>query len=256
MKINFQTFGTGSPLIIMHGLFGTLDNLKQIAKALSEHHCVYLIDLPGHGESDTPTPFTLSEMANAVIDFAKQQELDEFALLGHSLGGKVAMEVALLEPNLVSKVIVADIAPVQYERRHDKIIQGLKAIDLVSTENRQAADKTLANYVTELGVRAFLLKSLRRSEISNQNWQWQFDLNALSENYDNLIDANSLSVYSGPVLFILGGNSEYVRPDHKAEIGKRFKNAKAKVIQNAGHWLHAEKPAAFEKICTDFLSNS
>lgn len=256
MKINFQTFGTGSPLIIMHGLFGTLDNLKQIAKALSEHHTVYLIDLPAHGASDTPTPLTLTEMALSVIRFAEAQNLQEFSILGHSLGGKVAMEIALLKPNMVSKVIVADIAPVKYERRHDKIIQGLKAIDLVNTENRQAADKTLSDYVNELGVRAFLLKSLRRSDDENVNWQWQFDLEALAENYDNLIDANKLGKYTRPVLFIIGGNSEYVTPGHKEEIGARFNNAKAKVIQNAGHWLHAEKPAAFEKICTDFLSNS
>lgn len=256
MKINFQTFGTGSPLIVMHGLFGTLDNLKQIAKALSEHHTVYLIDLPAHGASDTPNPLNLNQMAHSVIEFAEEQGLQAFSILGHSLGGKVAMEVALLKPNMVNKVIVADIAPVKYERRHDKIIQGLKAIDLTNTENRQAADKALANYVNELGVRAFLLKSLRRSDDTKFNWQWQFDLDALADNYDNLIDANSTGQYTGPVLFVIGGNSQYVTSEHKDEIAQRFNNAKAKVIQNAGHWLHAEKPAAFEKICTDFLSNS
>ena len=256
MSINFQQFGHGDPIIIMHGLFGTLDNLKQIARALSNNYSVYLVDLPGHGQSTSTSPLNLTEMAKAVLAFADAQGLPSFSILGHSLGGKVAMEMALIAPDKVSKLLVADIAPVQYSRRHDTIIKGLQSIDLVNTQNRQEADKTLAAHVNEIGVRAFLLKSLRKSDEENVSWQWQFDLPTLVANYDNLIASNRAGNYSGPTLFIVGGSSEYVIPEHKTEIENRFSNVKAKVIQNTGHWLHAEKPTAFEKICTDFLSNS
>lgn len=254
MAINFQKMGSGEPMIIMHGLFGTLDNLKLIAKSLANSHTVYLIDLPGHGESSCVQPFDLPNMAKAVIEFAEEMGLTNFSILGHSLGGKVAMEVALARPDLVKSIAVADIAPVQYQRRHDAVLAGLNAIDLVNTKSRQDADKVMSQHISEIGVRAFLLKSLRRApEGSATNWVWYFDLPHLEQSYENFIKANSEGKYSGPVLFIIGGNSEYVQPAHQEAIQNRFSNIKVKVIQNAGHWLHAEKPVAFEKICTDFF---
>ncbi len=257
MAINYQKLGSGEPMIIMHGLFGTLDNLKLIAKSLAETHTVYLIDLPGHGESDRVEPFDLPHMAQAVIEFAEQMQLGTFSILGHSLGGKVAMEVALVRPDLVKSIAVADIAPVQYYRRHDAVLAGLNSIDLVHTKSRQDADKVMSGHIEEAGVRAFLLKSLRRApEQSAANWVWYFDLPHLERSYENFIKANSEGKYTGPVLFIVGGNSEYVKPEHQQAIQDRFDNIKVKVIQNAGHWLHAEKPVAFEKICTDFFHNS
>lgn len=254
MAINYQKMGSGEPMIIMHGLFGTLDNLKLIAKSLANSHTVYLIDLPGHGGSSRVEPFDLANMANAVIQFAEEMRLARFSILGHSLGGKVAMEVALTKPELVKAIAVADIAPVQYYRRHDAVLAGLNSIDLENTSSRQEADKTMSQHIVEPGVRAFLLKSLRRSpEGTDTKWAWYFDLPHLEQSYENFIKANSEGTYSGPVLFVIGGNSEYVKQEHQQEIQKRFSNIKVKVIQNAGHWLHAEKPVAFEKICTDFF---
>ncbi len=134
---------------------------------------------------------------------------------------------------------------------------GLNAIDLANTQSRQDADKVMSQHIEEAGVRAFLLKSLRRAPAdSAQTWQWYFDLPHLAQSYENFIKANRQGQYSGPTLFIIGGNSEYVQQQHQTEIQSRFSNIKAKVIQNAGHWLHAEKPVAFEKICTDFFLNS
>lgn len=249
--------GSGQPMIIMHGLFGTLDNLKLIAKAMANNYQVYLIDLPGHGGSDSVSPFNLAQMANAVVAFADEMGLQRFAILGHSLGGKVAMEIALTSPDRVTAIAVADIAPVQYQRRHDAVLAGLNAIDLVNTSTRQQADEVMSQHVKEAGVRAFLLKSLRRAPSdSNANWAWYFDLPHLAASYDNFIKANRDGHYPGPVLFIIGGNSEYVQTSHQEAIQLRFSDIKVKVIQNAGHWLHAEKPVAFEKICTDFFRNS
>jgi len=254
MTISYQVLGQGKPLIIIHGLFGTSDNLKQIAKSLSDQYKVFLIDAPAHGDSTTPTPLTINTMAKAVIEFADEQGLKQFSLLGHSLGGKIAMEIALLDNSRVERLVVADIAPVQYSHRHDNIIQGLNSINLATLENRQQADETLSQFIDEVGVRGFLLKSLTRAEKPATGWRWRFDLQALQQNYDNLIKGNSELVFQGPTLFIVGGNSNYVLPEHKPEIVARFPKVSVKVIQNAGHWLHAEKATAFIKICRDFLA--
>ena len=254
MTIAYQVLGQGKPLIVIHGLFGTSDNLKQIAKALSDQFKIYLIDAPAHGDSSTPSPLTLTSMAKDVIEFADEQGLAQFSLLGHSLGGKIAMEVALLENDRVDKLIVADIAPVQYTNRHDHIIEGLNAIGLTQLENRQQANHILAQYIDDAGIRGFLLKSLTRAEKTQTGWKWRFDLTALELGYANLIKANSKLTFDRPTLYIIGGNSNYVLPEHKSEIVTRFQSVSVKVIQNAGHWLHAEKPTAFIKICRDFLA--
>ena len=254
MAIAHQVLGQGKPLIIIHGLFGTSDNLKQIAKALSDQFKIYLIDAPAHGASDTPSPLNLTTMAQNVIEFADEQGLAQFSLLGHSLGGKIAMEVALLQNERVDKLIVADIAPVQYTNRHDHIIEGLNAVNLTTLENRQQANELLTDYIDDVGIRGFLLKSLTRAEKPQIGWKWRFDLNALEQGYSNLIKGNSNLTFHRPTLYIIGGDSNYVLPEHKQEIVTRFPNTSVKVIQNAGHWLHAEKPTAFIKICRDFLA--
>lgn len=250
MTINYQVLGQGPNLILIHGLFGTLDNLKGIAKQLAEDFSVYLVDAPAHGDSSTPTPLNLSTMASLVEDFITTLGLEDVSILGHSLGGKIAMEVALNNHINVKKLIVADIAPVQYTRRHDKIIQGLTTTPL-TLDNRQQADAHLSQYIDEVGIRAFLLKSFVRSE--DKNWRWRFDLDALNSSYDQLIAANQQGSFDAPVLFVIGGESNYVTPDYQKEIVSRFPKVKAKVVQGTGHWLHAEKPTAFVKICRDFL---
>ena len=251
MSIHFKVLGSGSPLVMIHGLFGTSDNLKAIAKGLAEDFKVYLIDAPGHGDSPTLEPLSLTTMAEAVKVFAEEQGLTSFSMLGHSLGGKIAMELALNYPHLVDKLVVADIAPVNYPRRHDGIISALRSVPLTNLKSRAEADKILQENIQEPGVRGFLLKSLTRS--NNNNWLWKFDLEALANNYDNLVAANSEQEYSGDVLFIIGGNSNYVLPEHREQITNRFPRVKPKVIQGTGHWLHAEKPNAFTKICREFL---
>ena len=252
MTIHFTKFGQGAPLILIHGLFGTMDNLKSIGKGLAEDFTVYLIDVPGHGRSSTSAPLTLPNMADAVYQFTQEQGLARFSLLGHSLGGKVAMELSLTYPEAVHKLIVADIAPVQYGRRHDTIINTLKTVPLGSLPSRGQADKILARGIEEKGVRGFLLKSLGKDD--KGDWQWQFDLNGLAENYHHLIAGNRDGQFNGQTLFIVGGQSNYVLPEHKASIVSRFPNVGSKLIHGAGHWLHAEKPTAFIKICRDFLS--
>jgi len=252
MSIHFQVLGSGNPLIVIHGLFGTSDNLKAIAKGLAEDFKVFLIDAPGHGDSDTVEPLTLTTMAEEVKTFAEAQGLTNFSILGHSLGGKIAMELAVNNPELIDKLIVADIAPVKYPRRHDSILAALKSVPLENLASRSQADKKLQENIHEPGVRGFLLKSLAKDPDTSA-WEWKFDLDALEQNYDNLVDANSDGKFTGDVLFIIGGASNYVLPEHKEQITNRFPNVKPKIIQGTGHWLHAEKPNAFTKICREFL---
>ena len=238
---------------MIHGLFGTSDNLKAIAKGLADNFTVYSIDAPGHGESSSFSPLSLSAMAAAVFEFTREQGLERFSMLGHSLGGKIAMELALMNPNAVDRLLVADIAPVQYPRRHDTIRKALKAVPLQTLSGRKEADTILSESINELGVRGFLLKSLATSPESKQ-WYWKFDLTQLAEDYEYLVAGNRHGKFSGQVLFIIGANSDYVTPEHKAAIISRFPKVQSKLIHGAGHWLHAEKPGAFIKICRDFLS--
>lgn len=250
MTINFQSFGEGEPLVVIHGLFGTSDNLKAVAKQLSDQFKVYLIDAPGHGDSTSLPLLSLENMANAVFEFLEQQNLSTVSILGHSLGGKIAMELALRHPDRVEKLLVADIAPVQYKPRHDDIISSLKAVPLTQIKSRQEADAILAKKISEPGVRGFLLKSLARAD---GGWRWRFDLDQLANDYNELIKGNVEATYEGPVLMIIGGESNYVLPEYRSEIVNRFPSAEAKVIAGAGHWLHAERQTAFVKICRDFL---
>jgi esterase len=254
MSINFQIMGAGSPLIIIHGLFGTSDNLKSVARQLSDEYCVYLIDAPAHGDSPTCSPLTIATMAEQVVQFINDNNLSGCSLLGHSLGGKIAMEVALMHPALISKLIVADIAPVQYTRRHDDIIKGLQSIPLDNLDNRQQADSILKDYIPEAGVRSFLLKSLIKKVKNQSEWEWRFDLNGLAKNYDQLIAPNRDGSYTSPTMFVIGSESNYVKETYRNDIVSRFPNVKSKVIHGAGHWLHAERPVAFVKICRDFLN--
>lgn len=248
MSIHFETYGSGAPLIMIHGLFGTLDNLRSLAKKLSDQYRVYLIDAPAHGQSTTPLPLNLTTMAQTVIQFLDEQKLEKVTLLGHSLGGKIAMEMCLIAPHRINQLIVADIAPVTYPRRHDGIINGLKAVGS-EIKHRRDADTVLKQFIPETGIRGFLLKSF----VGENGKIWAFDLEALANDYENLIAGNSDKSCAVNTLFIVGGRSNYVGVEHKDAILARFPNTRSKIIQDAGHWLHAEKPTAFEKICRDFL---
>ena len=254
MSIIFQTFGEGKPLLIIHGLFGTSDNLKAVAKQLSDSHKVYLLDAPGNGESASLPKLSSNTIALTVVDFIKEQNLTLVSILGHSLGGKIAMEIALIAPEIIDKLLVADIAPVQYTRRHDDIIASLKAVPLQGLTGRQEADEILAKKIPEKGVRGFLLKSLVKDNTADAAWTWRFDLDQLAKDYDELIKANSTGHFDGPTLMIIGSESNYVQNEHRPAIVERFPNVKAKIISGAGHWLHAERQTAFVKICRDFLS--
>lgn len=254
MHIDFSVRGAGEPLVLIHGLFGTRENLGAIAKALSEDYTVYAIDLPNHGRSAHQDEFDLASMAASVIAWMDENKLESAHLWGHSLGGKVAMEIALAAPQRVRDVVVADIAPVRYTERHGDVFEGLFAIDLDSIKSRSEADAVLAQSVTEPAVRSFLLKNLQRD--SEGKFSWRMNLAALHACYSNIVDENRWAVFDKPVLFLKAENSDYILAQHKEAIEKRFPQASLKMVGNTGHWLHAEKPSLIVRLTQRFLDSN
>lgn len=257
-------------LVLLHGLFGMSENLNAIAKPLSEHFSVYSFDLPAHGRSQTPAFNSLAEMAALLAQDFDEMRLDNFHLLGHSLGGKLAIELSSLQSEYqftITSLIVLDMAPAKYARSHDGIFEGLFALDLSQLQSRKHADDILSEYVDELSVRSFLLKNLYKDE--NKHWQWRFNLQQLFDAYENLLsspnaangDSSEVEVLSVsqplslPALFIKGQNSNYINEKNYHTINALFPNAQLKVVQGAGHWIHAEKPEVVNRLVERYLQN-
>ena len=180
--------------------------------------------------------------------------VEHFHLLGHSMGGKAAMVMAIEQPDRVDSLVVADIAPLTYPERHQQIFAGLQAIDLATVTNRTDADHTLANYVDEPGMRQFLLRNLSKTDVG---FQWKMHLDYIMDNYQHVIGFPQIQgQFTKPTLFIKGGNSDYITKDHQQKIVSLFPNSKAKIIQGAGHWLHAEKTVIFNRIVNELFGST
>lgn len=251
MILHTEITGQGQAIVLIHGLFGSYENLGVIARALAGQWQVVNLDMRNHGRSGWHDTMSYALMAEDVKETLDHLGLEPVVLLGHSMGGKIAMEFALRYPERVSKLILADISPVQNRPRHLEILSALDSIDLSNLQSRQQADQQLALSVTDTGVRQFLLKSLYKKD---DQFRWRFNVKALIANYPQLLEAPpSKGPYTGPTLFIKGAESDYLLPEHQSLIQQLFPHSKAKVIMGTGHWLHAEKPVAFAKIVTDFL---
>lgn len=253
MSLNFSVRGEGEPLVLVHGLFGSLENLGALARLLAENFRVYSIDLPNHGRSPHLEAFSLSDIAEQIHEWMVEQSIESADFVGHSLGGKAVMELAMTKPSLVRSCAVMDIAPVIYNNRHEAVFEGLLAIDPSALKLRSEADEQLKAYVPELAVRNFLLKNL--SKKVDGGFEWRMNLAAIASAYPKLIGENSKSVFDGPVLFLKGSNSDYIVEDYREAILKRFPKAKLRVVSETGHWLHAEKPDLVASILGRFFSD-
>lgn len=243
--------GEGEPLLLLHGLFGSLENLGTLARIFSEKFCVHSVDLPNHGRSDHSAQISLPLLAEAIIAWMDGKNLQKLSVVGHSLGGKTAMEIALRWPQRINKLVVMDIAPVQYRAHHDAVFAGLLAINPDSLESRQQVEKILAEHLDEVALRSFLLKNLVRDD--EGKFAWRINLPVLHRDYDQLLVGNSEGKFTGPVLFLKGEHSDYIREEHREEILKRFPHATSKTISGTQHWLHAEKPDLVAKAILRFL---
>ena len=258
MLLHHQQRGEGPPVILLHGLFGSAANLGMVARGLAAHYRVYSLDLPNHGRSPRRDSMGYSDMAADVARFIRDMKLAPCAVLGHSMGGKVAMQLALECPELAERIVIADIAPVQYPPHHGDVLAGLDAVAAAQPTDRRQADDVLAEHVAEAGVRAFLLKSWQPRD--DGGWNWLINRQAVRSNYPKLGAPNHPPVpggcYEGPALFIIGSESDYVRPEHRDATLALFPRAQVKVLEGAGHWLHAEKPSAFNTQVLRFLQGS
>ncbi len=259
VNLHHRVTGEGRPLILLHGLFGSLENLGGVSQRLQDSCQVHGLDLRNHGRSPHTETMDYPQMAADVVAYLDAQGLDRVSLLGHSMGGKTAMQVALSYPERVKRVIVADIAPVTYKPRHDAILEGLKALDLGAVSSRKEADEALQAYVEVPEVRMFLLKNLVRvpseEKPGNQNvFRWRLNLPVIEACYQNLAAAPvAEQPFDGPVLFIKGADSAYIQQKHRNEMDVLFPRARVEEIEGTEHWLHAEKPDEFARLCRAFL---
>jgi len=250
MQLHYKQTGNGPNLILIHGLFGSFENLNVIARHLSESFTVTSVDLRNHGRSPHNSIMSYPAMNEDVIALMAQLSIDDAIFVGHSMGGKVAMQVALNMPDKVNKLVVLDIAPVTYEPRHDDVFKGLNAVSRAQINSRQDADNVMSEFVLEPGVRQFLLKSLAKTD---NGFTWKFNIRDIQAQYNEILAAPTGLPYTKDTLFIKGSNSEYITQDMKPSFVELFPNCKAKVIHGAGHWLHAEKPTAVNKSILDFI---
>lgn len=255
MQLNFQTFGTGFPLLILHGLFGSSDNWHTISRRLGREFQVFAVDLRNHGRSPHSVIMDYEVMAGDIAEFLQAHRLPQAHVLGHSLGGKVAMRFALRHPDQVARLIVADMAPRAYPPSHLPIFEALRSLDLASFHNRNEMDAALVSAIPEPSVRQFLLKNVTRTDTGA--FGWKLNLPAIEANYPKLLQAiDDDAPFPGPVLFIRGGQSDYIQDTDHASILRLFPQASFKTLPNAGHWIHAEAPEEFFQLVTGFFKIS
>lgn len=250
MNLYFRESGQGRPLIILHGLFGSSDNWYSQAKVLAEKFRVFVVDQRNHGQSPHSDDFNYQLLADDLRDFIVSKNIERPVILGHSMGGKTAMNLAVAHPELLSELIVVDIVPKTYPVHHDHILDGLNALQLNAIKSRQEADQELAKYVPEPEVRQFLLKNLTRSD---GGFAWRINLPAIDKHIEEIGAGMILSgKYMGRTLFVLGKKSNYYVPGDDQVIHDVFPNAEI-VFMDTGHWVQAEKPVEFTKLILQHL---
>lgn len=241
MKLNFRIQNALSPtptlpIILIHGLFGNLDNLGVLARDLHQDHHVIQVDLRDHGLSPRSPQVNYPDMAQDVLELMDQLAIEKAIIIGHSMGGKVAMAMTAIAPDRIEKLVAIDIAPVNYQvRRHDQIFAAINAVTAAGVTQRQQAAQLMRETIKEEGVIQFLLKSFQQGE-------WRFDAPALWNQYENIVGWQPVPPWPHPILFIRGELSPYIQDEYRDEIARQFPQARAYIVARTGHWVHAEKP--------------
>lgn len=257
MQLNFKKFGEGFPVVILHGLLGSLDNWQTIAKKLADSgkgFSVYIIDQRNHGRSPHSAEFSYTLLANDLKEFFAQQQITKAHIIGHSMGGKTAIQFALQNAEAVEKLIVVDIAPPAYNDKHSDVFNALFKADAPHAATRQKVEDVLRHELNDETTVQFLMKGLTRAE-DQQHFEWRFNLEALHKRYADISSAiESDKPFEGKALFIKGGKSNYINAENYSSITALFPNNEVTEIKNAGHWVHAEQPAEFLKTVEEFLT--
>jgi esterase len=250
--LNAIQAGEGPPVILLHGLFGAARNFGAVQRALAPRFRVIALDMRNHGDSPHAPDMRYPTLAADVRDTLQSLGIERAAVVGHSMGGKAAMALALRWPDLAGRLLVADIAPVIYQHGNSAIAQAMAAIPLTPTLTRPQADAALAQAVPRADIRAFLLQNLRFGAQPH----WRIGLQEINTEIPDLEGWIDLpGTYPGPALFVTGANSDYVLPEHRPIIRSKFPTARFVAIKNAGHWIHADNPAGFLSVLEAFLQD-
>lgn len=252
MKLHYRIKGEGEPIILLHGLFGSLDNLGMIARALESNYRVISFDLRNHGRSPHDEHMSYDLLASDVLAMMDELEIASAHFYGHSMGGKTAMQIALSAPDRVKSLIVGDVAPVEYSHHHDTILKGMRAVEALAPQSREEAEDLLATFIDEPAVLSFILTNLRRD--ADGIYVWRLGLDAIERDYSNIAKGMHGGPYEGDVLFIKGGTSDYILSEHRPRILELFPAAQVRIIDGAGHWFHAEKTDMTIRIVKRFLT--
>lgn len=254
MKLFYRELGEGQPIIMLHGIFGSSDNWLTHSRMLSDNYHTYALDLRNHGQSFHDDAFDYPSMVEDVIEFMETHQIHDPVVMGHSMGGKVAMNLAVAHPEKVQKLIVVDIAPRPYNMENYVVLQGLNSIDIDKVTSRQEADQMLARHVDEADTRQFLLKNLQRKP--EGGFKWKLNLPAISENIAHIgLPLQFEGKFEKPTLFVRGRQSGYVRDKDVEVIKGIFPNAVLETL-DTGHWVPAEKPKEFVELVRRWLEQS
>ncbi|SDQ27933.1 alpha/beta fold hydrolase [Flagellimonas zhangzhouensis] len=253
--LHSKILGEGKPFIILHGFLGMSDNWKTLGSQYAENGFqVHLVDQRNHGKSFHSPDFDYELLSQDAINYMDHHGIDSAYVLGHSMGGKTAMQLATSHPERVEKLIVADIAPKFYPPHHDFIFNGLSKLNFDEISNRREADEELAKHIQDMGIRMFLLKNLYWVEQGKLGFRFNFDVlkDKMSEIGENIAPT---AIYEGPTLFLRGDRSEYIMPNDYPELKRHFPNSEIETIDKASHWLHAENPKQFFEKSLRFLNS-
>lgn len=253
IELHDSVVGEGPDVVLLHGLFGMGSNLGALARSLQGEYRVHSVDLPDHGRSQWLDEASIPAYADAVAAWMDSRHLDDVALVGHSLGGKVAMQLALTVTARVRQLVVADIAPVRYPSSHEAVFAALAAVAVAGCRSRNEAATLMAEFLGEQMVIQFLLMSLRRG--ADGQYEWRFNREGLFAGYEALREPPERgNSFEGPALFIAGELSPYVTPEEESAIEAYFGFASIQRMSGVGHWLHAEKPDEFNALVGSFLA--
>lgn len=254
MKLFFREAGQGEPLIILHGLFGSSDNWYSLSKIFAQKYRVFTIDQRNHGQSPHSDAHDYKLLTEDLEEFVNEHQLVKPIIIGHSMGGKTAMNFAIKDPGKTGKLIVVDIMPKSYPLHHDHILGGMRSLDLANIQSRGEADAILAKQIPKVDERQFIMKNLARD--AQQKFEWKINLAALDANIGKMGEALQYEgQYTGPTLFIKGARSNYYKPGDETTVAKYFPNAKW-VTMDTGHWVQAEQPKQFEEIVMQWLMDN